>query len=69
MAAVNGVMHGFEIKSDIDSLARLPHQTELYSSVFDKITLVVGATHLYHAFNIIPDWWGVLVARIDKTGR
>lgn len=68
LAAVNGVMHGFEIKSDLDSLARLPHQMELYGSVFDKITLVVGATHLYDAFNIIPDWWGVLVARVNKNG-
>lgn len=68
LAAINGLMHGFEIKSDIDSLARLPHQIEIYSSVFDKITLVVGATHLYDAFHIIPDWWGVLVARTNKDG-
>lgn len=68
LAAVNGVMHGFEIKSDIDSLERLPHQMELYSSVFDKVTLVVGAKHLYHAFNIIPDWWGVTIARVSEEG-
>lgn len=68
LAAVNGVMHGFEIKSDIDSLERLPHQMELYSSVFDKVTLVVGATHLYHAFNLVPDWWGVTVARVNEEG-
>ncbi|MES2314949.1 MAG: sce7726 family protein [Patescibacteria group bacterium] len=68
LAAVNGIMHGFEIKSDIDSLNRLPHQIELYGSVFDRVTLVVGATHLYEAFNMIPEWWGVLVARINKNG-
>lgn len=68
LAAVNGVMHGFEIKSDLDSLNRLPHQMELYGSVFDKVTLVVGVTHLYHAFNIIPDWWGVIVARESEDG-
>lgn len=68
LAAVNGVMHGFEIKSDLDSLNRLPHQIEQYNSVFDKVTLVVGATHLYHSFNIIPDWWGVIVAREDEDG-
>lgn len=69
LAAVNGIMHGFEIKSDIDSLKRLPHQIEFYGSVFNQMTLVVGATHLYHAFHIIPEWWGVLVARIDKSGK
>lgn len=68
LAAVNGVMHGFEIKSDIDSLERLPHQMGLYGSIFDKVTLVVGVTHLYHAFNIIPDWWGVTVARVNDDG-
>ncbi|MEK7463262.1 MAG: sce7726 family protein, partial [Patescibacteria group bacterium] len=68
LAAVNGIMHGFEIKSDLDSLGRLPHQIEIYNSVFNKITLVVGATHLYNAFNIIPDWWGVIVARVNKNG-
>lgn len=68
LAAVNGVMHGFEIKSDIDSLVRLPQQTHYYSEVFNKMTLVVGASHLYDAFHIIPDWWGVTVARITEEG-
>jgi hypothetical protein len=69
LAAVNGVMHGFEIKSDIDSLVRLPQQMQYYSEVFNKMTLVVGATHLYDAFHLIPDWWGVTVARVSEDGE
>ena len=61
-------MHGYEIKSDLDTLLRLPEQIEVYNSVFDKMTLVVGKSHLYEAIKIIPDWWGVVVAKADENG-
>jgi hypothetical protein len=63
IAVINGLMHGYEIKSDLDTLFRLPEQIEIYNAVFDKVTLVVGKSHLFHAINIIPDWWGVLIAK------
>ena len=59
LAVVNGLMHGYEIKSDRDSLRRLSGQVELYSQVLDRATLVVGARHLDDAVGILPDWWGV----------
>ncbi len=68
IAVVNGIMHGYEIKSDLDTLLRLPEQIEVYNSVFDKMTLIVGKSHLYEAIKIIPDWWGVVVAKADKDG-
>jgi len=68
IAVVNGVMHGYEIKSDQDTLFRLPEQIQVYNSVFDKMTLVVGKSHLYEAIKIIPDWWGVIVAKTDANG-
>ncbi|MDP2316301.1 MAG: sce7726 family protein [Pseudomonadota bacterium] len=63
LAVVNGVLHGYEIKSDRDSLVRLPRQIEVYGRVFDRVTLVVGERHLASAQALIPDWWAVL--RID----
>ncbi|EGO6137859.1 sce7726 family protein, partial [Enterococcus faecalis] len=42
VAIVNGIMKGFEIKSDVDSLLRLPNQIEKYDATFDKCTIVVG---------------------------
>jgi hypothetical protein len=42
IAVVNGRIHGFELKSDNDTLDRLPHQVSAFSSVFDRVTLVVG---------------------------
>ena len=69
IAVVNGVMHGYEIKSDQDTLLRLPEQIQVYNSVFDKMTLVVGKSHLYEAIKMIPDWWGVIVAKADVDGN
>lgn len=69
IAVVNGVMHGYEIKSDQDTLLRLPEQIQVYNSVFDKMTLVVGKSHLYEAIKIIPDWWGIIVAKADANGN
>jgi len=63
IAVVNGIMHGYEIKSDQDTLHRLPEQITIFNAVFDKITLVVGKNHLYDAVNMIPDWWGIMVAK------
>ncbi len=66
LAVVNGELTGYEIKSDRDSLERLPLQADIYSRVFDKLFLVVGERHLKKAESHVPDWWGIRVAR--KTG-
>lgn len=62
-------MHGYELKSDSDNLLRLPAQVKAYSSVMDKMTLVVGEKHAQEAILIIPDWWGVKVASMGKNGK
>lgn len=60
MALVNGHLHGFEIKSDRDSLKRLGAQAEIYSKVFDRMTIVAGERHLDGVLECLPPWWGVL---------
>src|SRR6266581_699688 len=60
LAVVNGTLHGYEIKSDRDSLDRLPGQIDLYGRVLDQATLVVGERHLTDAIQMVPAWWGVL---------
>lgn len=57
-------MHGYELKSDRDTLKRLPEQIIAYTAVFDLVTLVVGERHLLHAIEVIPDWWGIRIARM-----
>ena len=66
VAVVNGRMHGYELKSDRDTLSRLPEQAQAYSAVFDCVTLVVGERHLRSAIELVPDWWGVCLARFDS---
>ena len=62
IAVVNGLLHGYEIKSDRDNLRRLGTQVNLYGKVLDQATLVVGDRFLASALNIVPEWWGVLHA-------
>lgn len=64
LVVVNGLVHGYEIKSDRDSLRRLASQVSLYSSVLDRATLVAGEGHLDRALNLVPAWWGVL--RVER---
>ena len=65
IAVVNGVLHGYEIKSDRDTLLRLPEQMDAYNAVFDQVTLVVGKSHLYEAMHAVPDWWGIKIAKVQ----
>ena len=68
VALVNGVLHGFEIKSDRDCLRRLSSQVGIYGQVLDRATLVVGERHLQEATATVPDWWGILRATPTRVG-
>lgn len=68
VAVVNGLLHGYEIKSDADTLERLPAQIAIYSSVLDKATLVVGARHANKAISLLPTWWSVKIAAQGARG-
>jgi hypothetical protein len=65
LAVINGELHGFELKSERDTLVRLQAQAELYSQVFDRMTLVAADRHYDKAISKIPDWWGVTTARFE----
>lgn len=69
VAVVNGSLHGYEIKSDSDTVDRLRGQVEAYASVLDYATLVVGKKLITKAKRRIPKWWGLKVAVEDETGR
>lgn len=68
VAVINGQLIGYELKSDRDSLDRLPGQIALYNRVFDKVSLVVGAKHVRNARLLIPRWWGIVVAYSTANG-
>lgn len=62
VAVINGMIHGYEIKSEKDSLERLPRQVKAYNATLDRVTLVVYTGHQAKAEELIPDWWGIKTA-------
>lgn len=66
LAVVKGEIHGYELKSDLDTLYRLPEQMRIYNSVLDRVTLVVGKKHLFEAIKLVPEWWGITIAKIKN---
>lgn len=62
LAVVNGSMFGFEIKSDADTLERLPYQQEIYNRIFDSVVIVVGESQFSKIEAVVPKWWGIWVA-------
>lgn len=67
VVAVGATISAYEIKSQADTLTRLPHQVRAYNAVFDHVSVVVTACHLAGALEIVPEWWGVLLAS-DRGG-
>src|ERR1022692_4894991 len=58
-AVVNGVLKGFELKSEKDTLARLERQASTYSLVFDTASLIAAERHIADARKALPRWWGI----------
>lgn len=61
IGVINGRLVGYEIKSEHDSLARLPKQIEVYDQIFDRLTLISGPKHLAKLAKMLPPYWGILV--------
>ena len=59
IVVINGIMHGYEIKSEKDSLRRLPGQKSIYNEVFDYVTIVASTSHFPKIIKQVPEWWGL----------
>lgn len=46
IGVINGQLVGYEIKSDRDNLDRLPGQMQVYSQIFDLVTVICGPRHV-----------------------
>jgi hypothetical protein len=60
VAVINGQLHGYEIKSERDTLERLPGQQSFYNRVFDRVTIVTSGRHVEKVRQAIPQWWGIM---------
>jgi hypothetical protein len=68
LAVVNGTIHGYEIKRERDTLARLPGQAEVYNRVLDYVTVVTAPTHADNIRKAVPEWWGIWTVQNDQGG-
>lgn len=62
VAVVNGSLHGYEIKSERDTLVRLRGQSDVYNLTLDFVTIVAAQTHAEKISSIVPPWWGIWIA-------
>jgi hypothetical protein len=65
LAVLGRTMDGFEIKTDRDTLRRLPRQIAAYGRLFDRCTVVIADKHCEKATELVPAWWGVTAIAVN----
>ncbi|WP_256761616.1 sce7726 family protein [Cohnella sp. WQ 127256] len=68
VAVVNGAINGFEIKSESDTLERLPRQSQIYNKIFDTVTILTANRYIDGIIEMTPEWWGITRAEMDEDG-
>lgn len=68
LAVVNGSLSGYEIKSDRDTLTRLPRQLAVYDACFNTMTVVVASRHVDGCFKAVSETWGIWEAIPNAGG-
>jgi hypothetical protein len=61
VAVINGCVHGYEIKSEADTLKRFDRQLAIYSTCLEKLTFVCAEKHLTALYSSAPIWCGLLL--------
>ncbi len=68
IAVINGLLHGYEIKSSKDNLNRLENQLKSFTKCFQKITIVTAENHLDSVLQISPSYVGVICTQKGSRG-
>ncbi|KZN96481.1 hypothetical protein AZI98_08595 [Aeribacillus pallidus] len=68
IAVINGILHGYEIKSESDTLTRLPRQMDYYNRLFERMTIVVDKKYFEEVKELVPHWWGIILVNKTNTG-
>lgn len=66
LVMANGHLSGFEIKSELDNLDRLPGQLEAYSRLFEQVIVVSVSKHINKIKKITPNHVGIWEYRDGK---
>lgn len=67
VAAFGARFHAYEIKSDHDSLRRLPGQLSAYALLFHHVTVITGARYADKVAALAPEWVGLML--VDAQGQ
>ncbi|MBC2148232.1 sce7726 family protein [Listeria booriae] len=67
IAVVNGVLHGYELKSESDNLKRLPRQIDYYNKIFERMTIVTDRKYLSEVREMVPSWWGIIITKKNRA--
>ncbi|XXG30984.1 MAG: sce7726 family protein [Ferrovum myxofaciens] len=67
VAMIGDELIGYEIKSDKDTFVRFSNQIHAYNRVFDRINLVCGPALTDQAVEVVPSWWGIVIAGRDSA--
>jgi hypothetical protein len=67
IAVIGQSLDGFEIKTERDTLSRLPRQAAAYGRLFDRCTAVIAEKHSEQATEILPDWWGITTVYVNAS--
>lgn len=68
VAVINGCVHGYEIKSEKDTLERFSAQLEIYRRSLGRLTIVCAPRHLAHIEAGTPSWCGIIEAERGPRG-
>ena len=68
VVAIHSEAHCYEIKGEGDNIQRIVTQGKYYDLVFPKVTLVTTFNHLEKALKLVPDHWGIMLARRTENG-
>lgn len=64
IAVINSDIHGYEIKSDRDTLVRLPSQLEIYRRSLQRLTIVCSERYTTQVMSMVPDWVGLIKVKV-----
>lgn len=65
LAVIGRSLDGFEIKTERDTLRRLPRQIDAYGRLFDRCSVVVAEKHCDEATALLPAWWGITTVHVN----
>ena len=68
VAVIRRTIHGYEIKSGMDTLSRLRRQLSVYEKTLEELTFVTDEKHIPELNSEIPEWCGLIVAEKGPRG-